>query len=452
MIAKLVIALLLASAVVTAQDWKQTGKSESTFTAPSLAPGVNYTVPSEAEIAAALARVRDYFVRATPFRVIDTATGQAITDFSKPTKTVGIDLRAGEFNDWTYPMGVVHAGMLRASEATGDLAYQQYTIRSFDFIADHVEYFRRQAQEFGPQPYGYRRLLDMRELDDAGAIGAALIKTYAHKKDPRYRAMIDTTAEFISHKMTRLPDGTLARQRPLWPTVWSDDAYMSIPFLAQMGQLTGERRYYDDAARQVTQFASHLMDRDGLYDHALFVNAGPVDPKFHWARGGAWAVMASAELLSVLPQDHPDYPGVLDVFRRSVQGIATLQSGTGMWHQVVDRSDTYLETSATAMFTFAIARGVNRGWLPALYAPIAQAGWRAVEQRIHADGRIEGICVATTAAYDMVYYANRPTSLDAMQGYGPVLLAGAEMIDLLRHATVQKTLNTFHYTIKESGR
>jgi rhamnogalacturonyl hydrolase YesR len=349
-------------------------------------------------------------------------------------------------------MGVVHAGMLRATEVTGDPSYEQYTIRDFDFILDHLDYFKRQAAEFGPQTYGYRRLLDMHELDDCGAIGAALVKLYARKNDPRYRPLIDAAAEFVSKRMTRLPDGTFARNRPQTGVVWSDDAYMSIPLLAQMGKLTGDTRYFDDAARQVLGFAEHLMDANGLYDHAFFSSAAGTDPRFHWARGGAWAVLASAELLSVLPESHPERAKVLDVFRRSVQGIASLQSPTGFWHQVVDRNDTYLETSATAMFTFAIARGVNRGWLPPIYAPVAQTGWRAVEQRIRPNGEIDGICVGTTAAYDMVYYANRPTSVTAMQGYGPTLLAGAEMIEMLRTTTIQRTLNTFHYAIKGGGK
>jgi len=71
------------------------------------------------------------------------------------------------------------------------------------------------------------------------------------------------------------------------------------------------------------------------------------------------------------------------------------------------------------MFTFALARGVNRGWLPPTYAPIAQAGWRALERRVQADGRIEGICVGTTAASDAVYYYNRPTDLAAARVMAP---------------------------------
>ena len=77
-------------------------------------------MPSEAEIKAVLDRIRDHFVRSTPYRIIDTATGQPITDLSTPVKTAGIDNRNGEFNDWTYSMGVVLAAMLQVTEVTGD--------------------------------------------------------------------------------------------------------------------------------------------------------------------------------------------------------------------------------------------------------------------------------------------------------------------------------------------
>jgi rhamnogalacturonyl hydrolase YesR len=421
------------------------GTSDPAFSQPSLAGGVDYTLPTEAEVKAVLDRVRAHFERSTPYRVIDTVTGATVTDFSKPVKTAGIDTKPGEFNDWTYPMGVVLAGMLLTTEVTGDLRYQQYAIRNLDFIFDHLDYFRRQARIFGPQPQGYRRLIEMRELDDCGAIGAALVKALAKKQDPRYREAIALVDEHIGKRQKRLADGTLARPRPVPVALWVDDAYMSIPFLAQMGALTGERRYFDDAARQVTGMSERLFDAGkGLYDHSWFEDA-PNDARFFWGRGAGWMLMAMAELLSVMPADHPDRARVLQQFQRAVQGVASVQGGTGMWRQLLDRTDSYLETSATAMFTFAIARGVNRGWVSPAYAPVAQTGWRALEQRVRADGQIEGICVGTTAAHDAVYYYNRPTALGAMQGYGPALLAGAEMITLLRSFDVRRVNNTFYY-------
>jgi rhamnogalacturonyl hydrolase YesR len=421
------------------------GRSDPSFTQPSIAPGVDYTLPTEAGIKGTLDRVLGYFVRSTSYDIVDTETYQPITDLSHPVKTAGIDLRNGEFIDWTYSNGVALAGMLQASDATGDPRYQDYALKNFDFMFDHLDYFRRQAREFGPQPAGYRRLVDIHELDDCGAIGAALIKAYAKQSDPRFRATIDTVAEFITHKQMRMSDGTLARPRPQPVSLWADDLYMSVPFLAQMGRLTGERRYFDDAAKQLLQMSDRLFNpATGLWDHTWFQNVTP-DPKFYWGRATGWAVMSLAELLSVMPEDHPDRPRLLALFQRTVQGLGAVQSGDGMWHQLLDKSDSYEETSASAMFVFAIARGVNRGWISPVYGPVAQAGWQAVAQRVRQDGAVEGICVGTTAAYDAVYYYNRPTDTRAMQGYGPVLMAGSEVITMLRSFDVDRKLNTFHY-------
>jgi len=426
------------------------GRSDPSFTQPSLAAGVDYTVPTEAQIKDDLERILQHFVQSTSYQIFDTKTGRPITDFTHPIASAGIDTSKGEFADWTYSNGVALAGMLQAADATKDPAFQNYALKTFDFIFDHEPYFRAQAKEFGPQRAGYGRLMDMHELDDCGAIGAALIKAYAKKADPRYRASIDEVATFITQKQMRMPDGTLARPRPQQPaSLWIDDSYMSIPFLAQMGKLTGDRKYFDDAARQVIQMSARLFNpANELYAHAWFENTR-YSPRFYWGRGAGWGLMAMAELLSVLPEDHPDRAQILDLFQRAVQGVAAVQSGSGMWHQLLDRPDSYLESSATAMFTFAIARGVNRGWITPVYAPVAQAGWQALRQRIREDGQIEGICVGTTAAYDAVYYYNRPTALNAMQGYGPALMAGAEMITLLHNFDVERKLNTFHYRRKQ---
>ena len=442
--------LLLAGGLASAQApagaaGQRPGRADPAFSQPSIAPGLDYTVPTEAEIKAALDRIRDHFVRSTPYRIIDTASGQPITDLSTPVKTAGIDSRNGEFNDWSYSMGVVLAAMLHVTEVTGDASFQDYAFKNFDFIFTHLPYFKRQAREFGPQGRGYGRMIEMRELDHGGAIGAALVKANAKQPDPRYKEGIDLTAAHIMTKQLRLADGTLARPRPMPVALWIDDAYMSIPFLAQMGKTTGDAKYFDDAARQVIGMSARLFNREnGLFDHSWFADMDD-DARFYWGRGGGWMMMAMAELLSVLPETHADRGKVLEIFRRGARGAAETQGSLGLWHQLLDRTDSYLETSASAMFTFAIARGVNRGWLPASYGPVAQSGWRALEQRIRPDGQIEGICVGTTAAYDAAYYYHRPTDLRAMQGYGPVLMAGAEVLTMLRNFDIRRVNNTFYY-------
>src|SRR5512146_403853 len=92
--------LVLACAAAAQDAGPARGRSDPSFTQPSLPPGVDYTVPTEVEIKTTLDRVLDYFQRSTKYQVIDLQTGRPITDFSRPVKTAGIT--PGEFNDWTY--------------------------------------------------------------------------------------------------------------------------------------------------------------------------------------------------------------------------------------------------------------------------------------------------------------------------------------------------------------
>ena len=83
------------------------------------------------------------------------------------------------------------------------------------------------------------------------------------------------------------------------------------------------------------------------------------------------------------------------------------------------------------MFVFAAARAINRGWIDAnAYGPMVSLGWNALAQKVNARGQVEGTCIGTGLAWDPMWYACRPTSVYAAHGYGPVLLAGAEMIVL----------------------
>ena len=150
-----------------------------------------------------------------------------------------------------------------------------------------------------------------------------------------------------------------------------------------MGTLTGEQRYFDDAARQVLGMSARLFHEDtGLFDHTWFEHAAPYDPVFYWGRGAGWMLMSMAELLSVMPErSSGPREGARCSTAKAVQGAVRVQGSTGLWHQLLDKTDSYLETSATAMFTFAIARGVNRGWIPAVYAP---GGTDGMARRRHA--------------------------------------------------------------------
>ncbi len=440
----------------------QTGYAQSdysdNYTNPNSIPDypVPYILPSVTDIRTDINRVFNYLVNTCVLEVVDKHTGEKISPDSELTKNADVDGRLGGYNRWDYPNGVVMNGMNLLHEVTGDSGYILYNIRLFDFLFDYEPYFRKLVEEKNYRGHAFRRMIEIRALDHCGAIGSALIRTYEKHHDPRYKGYIDTIAGYITKKQFRFKDGTIARERPQPESVWSDDMYMCIPFLAQMGRYSGNKTYWDDAVRQVIQLSVYLfIEEKGLYDHGWNTYGGEYDPRFYWGRANGWASMAMAELLDVLPENYPGRDKVMHIFRSHIRALAEIQDGTGFWHNMLDKTDTYLETSATAMFVYSIAKGINEGWISHIYGPAAQTGWNAISSSINRSGQIEGVCEGTTYAHDNTYYYHRGASSAATLGTGAVLLAGAEMMRLLQNERIEiiearpdAVNSTFHYRIK----
>jgi rhamnogalacturonyl hydrolase YesR len=395
-----------------------------------------YGNPSVAEVSKVLDRVFTYLDAATPAQAINAKTKKEITDFSKlDDDTI---LAPGDFRLTSYEWGVTYAGMLLAGESTGDKRYTDYVTKRLTLLAKlspaTVSRMKSNPQAKSP----VRSMLEPHALDDIGAVCAAMIKAKRGGLQADLTPLLDSCIQFVGTKEFRFTDGTLARNRPQPNTLWLDDMFMAIPALAQLGKLTGDAKYYDDAVKQVQQFSQRMFNaQKGVYMHG-WVQGMDVHPEFHWARANGWAVMTLVELLDVLPPEHPGYQMVLQQLRAHVKGLAAFQDGTGLWHQLLDRNDTYLETSATAIYAYSMARAINRGYIDKkAYAPAVMLAWNAVATKVNAKGQVEGVCVGTGMGFDPAFYAYRPVNVYAAHGYGPVLLAGAEVIAMLKTHTFE---------------
>lgn len=390
-----------------------------------------YGAPDTLDIKATIDRVFDFLNATTPTKVIDKNTRQQITDYSQINEHSVLE--RGTFRLTSYEWGVTYSAMMEVAEATGDQRYWQYVSERFKFLSDIAPYFDKLQKEGIVEPQ-MRQVVHPEALDDAGAMGAAMIKARLSGMEFHGEPLIQNYLQYIMYKEYRLADGTFARNRPHYNTLWLDDLYMSVPAIVQMGRFTQNNRYYDEAVKQILQFASRMwVPEKQLFKHG-WVEKMDNHPSFHWARANGWAIMAIVEVLDVLPVDYPGREQILALYRNHVRGLIQVQSGEGFWHQLLDRNDSYLETSATAIFTYCIARGINKGWLDALtYGPAATLGWNAVSTKVNQAGEIEGICVGTGMAFDPAFYYYRPVHRFAAHGYGPVLKAGAEMIRLMRN-------------------
>jgi unsaturated rhamnogalacturonyl hydrolase len=416
---------------------------------------VPYEYPTVDGIKEVLNRVRTYYESTSPQLIVDAQTGVEITDFSNFNKNAVPS--PGFSSEWSYTHGVVLSAFEYIDDVIGDEVFIENNSKFFDFVLERLPYFQENSDKITQDKIGnWGRILNFHALDDCGSIGAAMIKTYMKNKNEAYLDMIYRVDEHVSNNQFRLDDGTLARHRPQYQSIWADDIYMSVPFLANMGVLTGDNKYYDDAAKQILQMAERLyIPEKELFDHGWSVTSGDYDPRFYWGRANGWTLMAMAELLSVMPEEQEDRDEILHLYRSMIRSLAGLQDGSGFWHNMLDKTDTYLETSCTAMFTFAIAKGINEGWINHVYGPVALTGWNALKTVIQEDGAIDGTCEGTTFAHDNTYYYHRGKSIYATHGYGPVLYAGIEMIRLLQNDKIEvdkarpnSQNSTFHYKLK----
>jgi rhamnogalacturonyl hydrolase YesR len=390
---------------------------------------VSYDIPTTSAVKNKLDVVLNYLSATTPAQLINKQTGANVEVSKIDTNTI---FKAGDFRLTSYEWGVTYAGMLAVGKATNDPQYIKYASDRLGLLGASYPAFKQQYDKNHSRNNPMHSVLDPRALDDAGAMCAAIYKTLQTTNDKNLQPMAENFLQYISTKQQRFADGTLARNRPQPNTLWLDDLFMSVPALAQAGKFTGNTAYTEDAVKQVLQFSERMFDKEkNLYMHG-WVAGMSVHPEFHWARANGWAVLTMVELLDVLPVNHPKREAILQQLRLHIKGLAAYQTGMGFWHQLIDKNDSYLETSATAIYCYSIARAINNKWIDAkAYAPMVLLAWDAVATKINKEGQVEGTCVGTGMAFDPAFYYYRPISVYAAHGYGPVLLAGAEVINML---------------------
>ncbi|MDR1335627.1 MAG: glycoside hydrolase family 88 protein [Tannerella sp.] len=406
-----------------------------------------YVIPSREDVAEKLTRIANFLEGATAKEIVDPATGRAVIDFNNLPRD--FILGKGDFRPYSYEWGVTYNGMLMAAAATGNSLFSTYVATRMRLLARALPAVDRYLAADGDYCSPLSSAVRPHDLDACGALCAAAIRVHGQGADFDLRPLIDRWLDFISLKQHRLADGTLARNTPYANTLWLDDMYMAIPTLAGAYRLTGRKEYLDDAVRQTLSYARRmLVPATNLFMHG-YVEAMEPHPALYWGRANGWAILAIADLLDVLPENHPRYKEVLDVFRNHCRGLLQCQSGRGLWYQLLDRSDSYPESSCTAMFVYGLVHGINKGWLDArVFGPAALLGWNALSEQINNMGQIENVCVGTGIAFDPAYYYHRRVHPYTAHGYGPVLMAGSEIILLTEHFNIEQNTTIFFYDRK----
>jgi unsaturated rhamnogalacturonyl hydrolase len=356
---------------------------------------------------------------------------------------------------WNYSWGVTQLGLQRAAQVLPDKALLDFVVKHNEIAARHYEYLRWQERARGinqrqtllaalkrgdlttlrKEPLHELLLFD--RLDFCGAMGAAMLESFLRhgaKATREEEALLKDIADYVTKRQPRMEDGTFWRpvvetpfDNKLDQSLWIDDLYMGCPFLVRWAEYARDPEALDDAARQVVQMARRQQDEDGVWFHGNLIAEKKIPP-FKWGRGNGWAMVATVEVLSALPETHPAHAELLSILRRHIAGVEHLQAPSGLWHQLLDQTDIWEETSCSAMFAYSIARAVRRGWIPPENLGVAQRAFAGVARNVADDGQVNGTCEGTEIGRDAAYYASRQRPPNDIHGIGIVLLAGAELL------------------------
>ena len=156
-----------------------------------------------------------------------------------------------------------------------------------------------------------------------------------------------------------------------------------------------------------------------------------------------WYVMGLVDVLDFIPKNHPSRPILIKLLKKTAAGILKYQDpASGVWWQVTDqgnRTGNYLESTSSCMFVYALAKGVNHGYLPDTMVPAIREGYRGIIRefvRKEADTglisltrccKVAGLGLSKKRDGSFEYYTLRePIVSNDLKGMGPFINAGIE--------------------------
>ncbi|MEY2917965.1 MAG: hypothetical protein RIS73_1679 [Bacteroidota bacterium] len=302
-----------------------------------------------------------------------------------------------------------------------------YGALSFADLTNNNELQKNLIDRFVPLFDKDSSLLPVPDHVDYTVFGTIPLEIYLQKKGRKYFEL----GKYYADKQWGAPEGPRVIPESLiyynkgftWQTrLWIDDMYMITAIQAQAYRATGNRKYIDNAAKEMVLYLDSLQKQNGLFFHAP-------DAAFFWGRGNGWMAAGMAELLRALPKNNPDRPRIMQGYKMMMASLLKYQAANGMWRQLVDDISSWYETSCTGMFTFAMITGVKNGWLnKKVYSKAARKGWLALISYINENGEITDVCEGTGKKNDRQYYLDRKRITGDFHGQAPVLWCASALL------------------------
>ncbi|HQU92835.1 MAG TPA: glycoside hydrolase family 88 protein [Pyrinomonadaceae bacterium] len=361
----------------------------------------------------------------TSAKLADTAMNRIWVDDGNP---------AGIPAKWNYEQGVILKAIEQMWYATGDPKYFRHIQTGMDFWINpdgtHKDYTREEYNIDHVTP----------------ALG--MLTLFRATGQEKYKKMAELfRSQLKTHPRTK--EGGFWHKKIYPWQMWLDGLYMGEPFYAEYSKVFGEDNW-NDIADQFVWMEKHAVDpKTGLLYHGWdeskeqrWANKQTGQSPHFWGRAMGWYAMGLVDTLDSFPKDHPRRKELVAILDRTVTAIAKVQDPkSGVWWDILDlggKEKNYLESSGSAMFVYAIAKGVREGYLPEKHMKVAVRGWAGIKKefiKTNADGTTDWLGTVSVSGLggkpyrdgSYEYYMSEKLRVNDAKGLGPAIKAALEM-------------------------
>ncbi|WP_137403814.1 glycoside hydrolase family 88/105 protein [Echinicola rosea] len=336
---------------------------------------------------------------------------------------------------WSYPQGLMLHAFEELWKETGDEKYYEYIKAYADKLIDSSG----EIKTYKYETYN----IDMINS------GKLLFNLYDKTDDEKYKTAIETLRKQLRYQ-PKTSEGGFWHKARYTNQMWLDGAYMGTPFLVQYAREFKDPAAFEEGVLQLVLMEKHLRDPEtGLLYHGWDESkyqawSDPITGRSPniWGRAMGWYAMAVVDALDFLPEEHYGRVVLKGILQRLAVAVREHQDpASGLWYQVIDRGGeegNYLEASASSMFVYALAKGVNRGYLNPSFKQTAEKGFdglvdQLIEVKENGEVSLTQVCAVAglggspyrDGTYE--YYVNEKIRTNDPKGVGPFIMAALEL-------------------------
>jgi unsaturated rhamnogalacturonyl hydrolase len=235
-------------------------------------------------------------------------------------------------------------------------------------------------------------------INDCSSIGEAVLFSGKLTGDPLFKKGADEMISVIKNTTHKNDEGIIYHTQEPTKYIMSDAFYMLPPFLAAAGE-------YDESLKQIEGFRKYLYHKnDQLYSHMWDGPNNRFEREDFWGVGNGWTAAGLTRVIKLLPDSRmDDKKRLIGYVKEVVDGCLKYLREDGLFHNVVNKPDTFVEVNLSQMISYTIFRGVKAGYLVTDYVEKAQKMRKAANDQVDYLGYVQNVC--GVPSFDRPYVA-----------------------------------------------